>query len=346
MGAGASANALPLIMNMNERMEIFKSHLSQKTGNINTDVIKNISSLIETIGKHYTVDTYAKKVFLKNENDLFLTNFLAAYFTYEQMSKNTTEIVYDINGWSDDINNNRESLIKKLNTIVDYRYDSFFATLLKNNKNGMLELPSNINIISWNYDFQFELAYMNYMKTPSLGEAQKILNVFPLPNNHQIVNDRSKIVKLNGSAGFYRNSDEPNSTYEAVFDYKKLLFSEENAKVIYNILSESRSFYENNIKFSWINDNQTMKARDMARDILSDTDILVVVGYSFPYFNRDIDRYIFSFLTTRIAGNIFLQTHSDSFESTKNRMIAIHQQLYHTKPFTELDQFLIPGKYS
>jgi len=42
---------------------------------------------------------------------------------------------------------------------ADMRYDTFYASTLKvetDSKKTQLNLPENIQVISWNYDYQFE----------------------------------------------------------------------------------------------------------------------------------------------------------------------------------------------
>jgi hypothetical protein len=77
--------------------------------------------------------------------------------------------------------------------------------------------------------------------------------------------------------------------------------------------------------------------------IISRTDIVVVIGYSFPYFNREVDRYIFSNFTPRTTSKIYLQVPEPWFQSISNRFEGVHKWLKMT-PYTEVDQFLIPNE--
>ena len=46
------------------------------------------------------------------------------------------------------------------------------------------------------------------------------------------------------------------------------------------------------ISFSWEEGTTTKAVFDEAVNIMKNTEILVVIGYSFPYFNREVDRIL------------------------------------------------------
>lgn len=350
LGAGASANALPLVKDMYQRIEIFINHLDS-TGLLNEDEKKHLSGLLDQLRNHYTIDTYARKLFLKRshfEKDLNqLYNLIGAYFIYEQLRKNSgnamTKFLFDrATTYYDD--SEPSKVYKSVIEGVDYRYDSFFAALLKNDENGGVYLPKNINIISWNYDFQLEVSYLNFL-VDSLGldEIQKNLNIYPNPLNDELA-VRSSIIKINGTAGFY----DDKKMYGELFDFKKDSLDDESMKLLKKILFQKDN-YKHLMYFAWNEDTITNKARTYARNILSRTDTLVVIGYSFPYFNRDTDKYIFSMFgkDREIPGRAvkaYIQTKDDTFESIKRRAIGVHSAFKHTEAFTELDQFLIPSE--
>ena len=113
--------------------------------------------------------------------------------------------------------------------------------------------------------------------------------------------------------------------------------------ILREIIFQSKEKYKNSIYFAWNEDEVTKKAREYAKQIISETDILVVIGYSFPYFNRDVDRSIFKALEGR-GRTVYIQTTDNTFESVKNRAAGITYVFKNAKPFTELDQFLIPNE--
>lgn len=118
---------------------------------------------------HASVDTFAKKLYLKGQMDLLnkLKVSLSIYFICEQLMNK-----------------------------VDPRYDYFFAALLKNN---VREFPEQIRILSWNYDYRFELSYSEYSGLNSLEENQEALSVYNKYEKKRFSVDRFSIAKLNGT---------------------------------------------------------------------------------------------------------------------------------------------------
>ena len=346
LGAGASANALPLIRDMDKRIDVFVEHLISEDG-LDVNQINELKKMVEEIKRHYTIDTYAKKIFLKNKgNDLELLrlkNFMGSYFIYEQLRKDKSDQIGKYLYDKASNNYDRKDIFSVYNSIiepVDYRYDSFFAAVLKNDLNKGVYLPNNINFISWNYDSQLEISLMNFIDGSGMDEIQKKLNVFPNPRMSQLNENSSAVVKLNGTAGFYSDKKK----YGDLFDFREHQLDRDSFDILRNINFEGRLKYKNSIYFAWNNDDDVSKARQYARDIISHTDILVVIGYSFPYFNRDVDRYIFKALEEK-GRIIYIQATESTFESIKNRAIGASLVFRAAKPFIELDQFLIPNDF-
>jgi hypothetical protein len=143
LGAGASYNALPIVNQINSRLEDFQNktirmpniglpNFFTKYGDemvdewgpskseIMNDLGKSVRWLIDENSKHFSIDTFAKKLYLQEDfqNLHRLKITLSCFFVYLQ------------------------------NTGFDNRYDSFFASVLDNLK----VLPTNLKFLSWNYD--------------------------------------------------------------------------------------------------------------------------------------------------------------------------------------------------
>src|SRR5690349_9205176 len=166
-GAGASAQCLPVIKDIPNRLKKFKdffvAHRSASSspllgGRTEIDVeerfIKDCENIISVLDnkEHATIDTYAKKlrIILNHDNHAVekynsLKAITSSFFIYEQ-------------------------LVNK----IDNRYDSFFASLLQDDYTGF---PKNVRIMSWNYDFQFEKAYSSYCGKSTLSNIQPLLSV-------------------------------------------------------------------------------------------------------------------------------------------------------------------------
>lgn len=377
IGAGASANALPVVNGMNERMELFIEFLKEASTimkldedpqyRIDKNTFDKIDRLIIEIKFHYTIDTYAKRLYLLEENDKLedLKRFLSAYLIFEQLNlKNVFgKSIFNVMGKKYQEQPSEENLSKANSLIkiienVDYRYDSIFANLLSYDTK---KVKSNINFISWNYDNQFEIAYSNYRKEKySVDEIQEELQIIPSLNNDIYNQEDSTIIKLNGTAGFY---DKSNS-YGKLFDFFKHSIDAESIKMFIVSLLSHTSKFQNNIKFAWEADGQVIKARQYAQQIIGQSDVVVIIGYSFPTFNREIDRQVFKNfnetcvhidrftniyaktkvkLDKEIKKKIYIQDTPQNAPKIKERLKAIGNNLFDVAEiYDDVDQFLIP----
>jgi len=182
-GAGASANALPVVKIFNRRLERFQTYLKQnekKFSNSVVEFLQDLKLVLEESNKHSTIDTVAKKNFhsySSNKEKLKkLKKVLTVFLLYEQL----TQEIFQSSLYAEEKN---EFLVSKKGTI-DSRYDAFLASILKPVEDDFV-LPDNINILTWNYDCQFELAFKEFVDN-SLYNIQKKLNVFPFltPDSH------------------------------------------------------------------------------------------------------------------------------------------------------------------
>lgn len=348
LGAGASYHALPIVSNLYDRFEIFCNHIldyNQANNTPNFYKLKTeIPNLLTNISAHYTIDTYARKVYLKNPivhtnpEYIQILNFLSAYFLYEQLKIDVNERsnwylknLYEPN--KGESNTRDKSLLNEL----DYRYDSFFATILNNTSDGKLVIPSNFSIISWNYDFQVEKAFMNF----SGDSLETTLDKFKVVGiNHQVIDDDKKtfLTKLNGTAAFAKKGK-----YTNLFEFKKHSLNKDTIEIISKILSDERTEYDTGMRFAWEKNDLSKSAVLYAQRKISEAEIIVIIGYSFPYFNRKIDRLLFERVgTLGPLPKIYIQCAESDIKSVMNRFKGINGTI--AIPFVELDQFLIPNE--
>ena len=142
-----------------------------------------------------------------------------------------------------------------------------------------------MKVISWNYDLQFEYAFLDYCH----GEQQvrDLLQSDPLSSSL----DPSKfgLLRLNGVAGLHRN--ERNE----IARYLKWLPRESDVETIigsYQQYASNPEQFAPLLNFSWEENVYSQMYLPNAMTMSGATDCLVVVGYSFPFFNRDVDRQI------------------------------------------------------
>jgi hypothetical protein len=360
-GAGASANVLPVVNQMAHRMRFFVDYLKfvehgYKTGNLEirkidttgfSELLSKVSGVIHEIEQHSSIDTFAKKLYLhdpRSEDLKFLLDFLSVYFIFEQLYKPSAG---GMSSFFAAMISEKQNDVKCTVRTLDHRYDSFFAALLSN-KNGVLELAPNVNFLSWNYDFQVELAYMNFRRHYDLDSVQEELAVFPRGfTDIDISALNTKLLKLNGTAGLVSTNDSSN-TYGGLFNFAKHSLNEESFDILLNVLRYSgREQFKNTVEFAWTNNRHTEKARQKATNIIANSSAIVCIGYSFPYFNRNVDKQIFSLFGQNSPGKtIYVQAPPNSVESIIQRLkgVLLRPQEFTIIPYTETDQFLIPNE--
>jgi hypothetical protein len=365
IGAGASANALPVVNGMNERLWVFYYYTYQRNVQVrdsgpeyNNNI--NIENLLINIEQHYSIDTYAKKLIIReNKNEyLFLKNFLTSYFLFEQTNKDETKLNESIDKYIREHKRKIESkiyrtgktmksyaerLFDKMNIRIDYRYDSFFATLLQK-EDDILKLPNNINIISWNYDIQFELAYQNFINKIETDNVKRNLNIKLnyYDGANKIDKSIASIYKINGEASYTNKELIFNSDFNTLIDKIKSEFENNDSnKTNLHYSWENKDFYPNNLSFN-------------LGTIMSQSEIIVIIGYSFPTFNREIDRKLFyefnkvcakksSGKVEAIFKKIYIQDTPENAPKIKERLKAIGNNLYDVAEiYPEVVQFLIP----
>lgn len=173
-------------------------------------------------------------------------------------------------------------MIEQVEHKSDMRYDAFLANILTEG----CQIPDDITILTWNYDSQFEIALRTYL--PHLANLQ-ISPICLSSYDSFELKVRYKIFKINGSATF---SDEKPISRFCTADEQK--FSEKS------IRREVLWYYGNgnlqsNLSFAWDNSVTDYFYYTIAKEV-KDAMTLVVIGYTFPYFNRATDRKLFSMM--------------------------------------------------
>lgn len=220
------------------------------------DILRDLDSLIIGIQEHATIDTYARKLYLTGKQRDFskLKGLLCAFFVW-------TQLQYKPDG----------------------RYDAFLANILEE---GSLSLPKDISIISWNYDSQIETVYKAYNPKIKLPIFEKNLQ-----GNWPSLPDEGRIFKINGTASFV---DSPIVSLIRD-DEKNMPVALQLMEFYYNTkvdTSELGIDFKTHVSFAWEGSNNKEKMMNSLSATIVDTEQVVVIGYSFPYFNREMDRAI------------------------------------------------------
>lgn len=315
LGAGASANAIPVMKSLPKAMKYFFEKLVYSVRN-NSSLLDQIESrrayfndLLEEINRFGTPDIVAKIAFYKGDTEKLedIKNLLACYILSEQLEPDIHQAVENMDdGNMDFIEKLKGDLFGDIAEIgkylipsqLDNRYIEFFSAILKG-KDESLTFPDNIHILSWNYDHQIEKA-LDVFYGKSLPELQEHFRIFPITNFADSLLDydrtfkeifESKVVKLNGTAGY------SNENYrKSLIDINKHSFDSRIMTMFASTIFKTRSnkFEENKVAFAWETESSRSRlAIETSTHKMQYSDTVVVIGYSFPNFNREVDREVF-----------------------------------------------------
>lgn len=336
LGAGASygkrdvddkiIEGIPVVAEIPEQFSLFRSFIKnaevqtdgemvfqqtyiQTASNIESerrDMLYDIDQLIKGIQEHATIDTYARKLYLTGRTREFqkLKSVLCAFFLW-------TQLEYKPDG----------------------RYDTFLANVLEV---GSLSLPKDISIISWNYDGQIETAYKAYTPNGRLAIFEKnIQGEWPqMPNN-------GVVIKINGSATF-----EDKST---------LRYLEEDAENMSAALQVIEFYHDSQVdtspmglefkthlSFAWENSSNRGKMDDILAKTTEDTEYVVVIGYSFPFFNRTMDKAIFCGMKN--LKKVYIQDiHADAVVQSIRAVLPSERKIV-IESIRDCGQFYLPAE--
>ncbi len=298
LGAGASVPTIPIVNDLSSGLIVFSERLKAFGNTIITQYTTSNLHQVETLlnelyedtiwlsnlcESHMSVDTVAKKLITKGEDKNLnkLKRVLAYYFSYLQFTSR-----------------------------VNSRYDAFIAGIFNHKKQSF---PENLKIISWNYDIEFELAFSDYFSNENYDQICTKINLLP----STIITPRLQdffLYKINGSATF---KDRLYKSSAPLFPYVKTSIPEQ--EVMRQIVSFLSERYSNQITFAFEKEDNDPNLTSLQESIrLCET--LVIVGYSFPYFNRTTDKMILGNLNLK---NVYIQTLENSYASVKDSFKAV-----------------------
>jgi len=291
LGAGASANALPTVKatSTSNGLIIGLRDFAGQLKNLEYDIkfqeyvlnlIKNLTLIADKTIEFGTPDTYAKFLYLKDKKKLIeLKNALSAFFLFEQF----------------------------INKKFDRRTLIFLTTLLERNI-----FPENIKILSWNYDFQMQLAAETFSKERFVRNSNAsvhtppLINYFPtLGHSMQLNVEEISMVQLNGIAGSYYNSQ----FYRSFFEREEERTLDHLLDLLINPEFDKGSL----LTFAWEQNIANESRNVISQLIATNTDVLIIIGYSFPFFNREVDKGIFE--SMKSSGRLKIIYYQDPYKS-------------------------------
>ncbi|OQA01369.1 MAG: hypothetical protein BWY70_00408 [Bacteroidetes bacterium ADurb.Bin408] len=334
-GAGASYYACPIWKEQAKCMfnlhKVLKKTFTLEKGeerslSINDKLIWEISYYGKKALEFNTVDTYARKLFLADDRELeSLKRAISNFFTIWSLTDNTE--------WKNLFYINDKKKIVERNEFIDHRYINLLASYLEKGS-PLPTLRDNIKFISWNYDLQLESAYIKFcpLGIQDFIKGNKYFQFIPKDENSNL-----DVLHLNGYCGFF-GEDEAYNLYKRS-DSKNLneIINEINFDVDPKNI---KVHFDNYINYSW--DEKSVIAnniRNQALNVMRNTDILVVVGYSFPPFNNSIDNVLIK-AARRLKKFVYQDPNAnidfirETFGIPKNKISIINESL---------EQFFIPN---
>lgn len=285
LGAGASYNSLPIWEKQGASMTEVSNHIFSilRSDNLKedsktailfenktlTEFAEQLSEFGRLAVEYGSIDIYARRLHLLGDNKQLsdLKYCISVYFDLWEK--------FFYKGQKIDVN----SFYQK----VDKRYYSLLSILL--DKNGRApKLNNAVSIISWNYDLQVEMAYASFL--PDKYNSLETINTGLKFKDDIYSNNPLDIIHLNGYRGEFKSGDK---TYPIVEDK----YSDTIENYLYGLLENASQFrasdnpnYNECIKYAW---ESNSKSIEQAKKVMEETDILIIIGYSFPSFNRHVD---------------------------------------------------------
>lgn len=270
--------------------------------------IKELSHLHSICVQYPTVDTYAKMLFATHNDKeyLWLSNIITIFLTLVQ-----------------------------LQYPHDPRYDGWIASITDNE--GFF--PDNVSVLSWNYDAQLELAYRSYQPQSSLARLWKSMNVLNKSYVSKRPTDKFSVVKLNGTAFYHLDDGVSNGLLDMLITSTPT----ENVRMLAQQLPLHSNNVANELSYVWETRTHENFFLPMLMDIVRPADILVVIGYSFPFVNRGMDNRIFSNMP--LLKKVYIQDINANhiIEIIKERKGFWNRNIQFV-PINNVSQFFIPAE--
>ena len=214
----------------------------------------------------------------------------------------------------------------------DLRYDGFIASIIQDDGS----LPNNISVLSWNYDYQMEYVLQDFSPiTTDILHIWQNQGITCKGFGSFIDNSRFNCVKLNGTAMF------------SIIQGNKLIDpSSYDPSRIEKWYEEDFRSWKSNISFAWEKDDSFV---DSVLPLVKDAKVLVVIGYSFPFVNRAVDRKLIQnmdALKTVYIQDTAANDVKQSLETllSENQRKGLTQRLLQIHPRTSVSQFIIPNE--
>ncbi|MBS3922740.1 MAG: hypothetical protein KGZ37_06300 [Nitrosarchaeum sp.] len=285
LGAGASFESIPVVRTFLSRFQEFCKFLKNIAENNNygfnleeRERLKHAWSVVlnfsETLKTYQSFDTYFKKLFhIEDLDSIKLTKkIIHLFFLWEHTNSADKKPEDESKFWKQ--------------SLVDRRYDAFVAGLLKPFK-GKTEMFSKTNFITWNYDINLLVSIKNYFdpKTNFKNYFEKIKLKIENENIWEI-NNQVTIINMNGF--FYSQLFDEFNEFPRNISHQLML-----KKIVPNYFQNNfQDLDSDKISFAWESDDD--KTAQAAAAKISSSKNIIVIGYTFPLYNRLLDYKYFN----------------------------------------------------
>lgn len=323
-GAGASSQALPLANQLADRLLSFAADLKTiNPSNIQRDTDTSFDKLLWG----GTREAFVKALqWLGSESKRHVSvDTYAKKLFFKHDKQNLKKLKTILSAYL---------VVEQSLKPADKRYDAFLATILEFDAQKNVSLPQHLRIINWNYDTQLEKAFYGFCD-----------------NGHHVIQSitfNKHIYRVNGYCG----TTQPGHigpAFRSVWKEKNIESAWEEGLLLYKEYMSDKDTIEPDICFAWEVSTQDKLAKADDDLKLQEVHTIVVIGYSFPYFNRQIDEFIWISLSESQVNRIYLQYPDGNHASIENRLRSLlHQNKKNIEiiPITSTtDSFYLPEEF-
>lgn len=317
LGAGASFQSIPVVKTFNQRLLKFKEFLLSESNHtrVSPKLKKRYDEaaylyemLFNEFSSHHSFDTYFKKLFhlgdSKNINRK--KRLLNLYFFWEHSKNSMGYNSWNEEGW------NEKDFYKE--SLFDKRYDALIAGLLKP-FSGRTEVVSDINFITWNYDINLLNSIKSFF-SPDIEYGKFISRI----QKNQFVWEIDKRIKIINVNGFFYSND-----LEKVKDLSNLNFAEILEKKLSSGYHSNLEIDEDadKIRFAWeLSEVDRNSLKEHLGNAIRSSENIIVVGYTFPVYNRLID---FGYLSQEDISNKKIVIQNPNAEELMQNLLDIYR---------------------
>ena len=320
LGAGASSQVLPVASAFAGQLDLFAKTLNVLRPR---DIVgdSNVSSaLLGTWGRKQQDLLNAIKWLAEESSRHISVDTFAKKLFFLNDGQNLKKLKAALSAYL---------VIEQSRQHVDKRYDAFFASILQfDSDKQRVFLPKHLRILTWNYDTQLEKAFYGFCK-----DKNRVI---------EEVTSNKHIYRINGCCGTHLTG-QVDKSFNAVLNTTINPAWAEGINLYNAYMADP--LLEPGIHFAW-EDPTRKKLEDDGSNLLSqlsETADIVMIGYSFPYFNREIDDSIFKQFFH--VNRVYLQYPEGVHASIKERIQKILPSHEEIIEITGTDLFYIPDDF-